>query len=93
MKKEIYVGVAHIPSGGLMGTTVELDSRGRLLLPAEIRKRLGSRRFLLKESDGALKLEPLPRAEEVRGKYKGLIKKSMEDLEEDQERFLEEGGR
>lgn len=76
-----------------MGKTVELDDRGRLLLPAEIRNRLGTNRYLLKESEEKLELEPLPRAEEVKGKYEGLLDKSLEELEEDQEKFVRQGGR
>jgi len=75
-----------------MGVEVSLDSRGRLLLPAEIRSELGARRFILSKKQGRLELEPIPEPEKVRRKYEGLIKKDIARLEEDQERFLR-GGR
>ena len=78
---------------GQMGIIVSLDSRGRLLLPAEIRNKLGTHRFVLERIEGRLELEPIPEPEKVRGKYKGLIKKDLIGLEEDQERFLREGKR
>ncbi|KXA91083.1 hypothetical protein AKJ65_07410 [candidate division MSBL1 archaeon SCGC-AAA259E19] len=76
-----------------MGKIVELDKRGRLLLPAEKRNKIGSKRFLLRESKGKLELEPLPNAEEIRGKYKGLVDKDLDELEEDQEEFVRQGER
>ncbi len=76
-----------------MGIKVEIDKRGRLLLPAEIRNRIGSRRFLLKEVEGKLDLEPLPRPEEVKGKHRGLLEKDIQELEEDQEKFVNRGSR
>ncbi|KXB03856.1 hypothetical protein AKJ45_00340 [candidate division MSBL1 archaeon SCGC-AAA261F19] len=76
-----------------MGKIIELDKRGRLLLPAEERNRIGSRRFLLRKRGGKLELEPLPDAEEVKGKYKGLIDKKLTDLEEDQEKLVRSGER
>lgn len=87
------MGGSHIVSCGIMGKTVELDKRGRLLLPAEIRNKIKSKRFLLKESGEKLELEPLPKAEEVKGKYKDLLEKDLEGLEEDQEKFVKQGDR
>ena len=85
-----YPTLLHV---GMMGRTVELDKRGRLLLPAEIRNRIGSKRFLLKEAEGKIELEPLPSPKKVKGKYQGLLDKSMEDLEEDQEKLVKRGDR
>lgn len=72
---------------------VIIDSDGRIKLPERALRRMTSRRLILRELDGKLELEPLPRAEEVRGKYRGLLKKRIEDIEEDQERLLERGTR
>ncbi|KXB02463.1 hypothetical protein AKJ44_00290 [candidate division MSBL1 archaeon SCGC-AAA261F17] len=76
-----------------MRETVTLDSRGRLLLPAEIRRELGTQRFILKKKGGKLELEPLPAPESVKSKHKKLIKVSLEELEETQEKFIREGRR
>ena len=72
---------------------VELDPKGRVLIPAEIRRELKVRRFRAKVSHGKIVLEPIIKAESVRGKYKGLLKVSTEELEERQERFLKRIGR
>jgi bifunctional DNA-binding transcriptional regulator/antitoxin component of YhaV-PrlF toxin-antitoxin module len=74
-------------------TEVELDRKGRLLLPAEIRREAGSRRFTVRVEDGKIELCPVPDPKSVRGKYRGLLRVSMEELEEAQERFVEKGRR
>ena len=74
-------------------TEVELDRKGRLLLPAEIRREAGSRRFIVRVEDGKIELHPVPDPKSVRGKYRGLLRVSMEELEEAQERFVEKGRR
>jgi len=76
-----------------MEDEVELDPKGRVLIPAEIRRELKVRRFRAKVSHGKIVLEPVIKAESVRGKYKGLLKVSAEELEERQERFLKRIGR
>ena len=76
-----------------MDDEVELDPKGRVLIPAEIRRELKVRRFRAKVSHGKIVLEPIIKAESVRGKYKGLLKVSAEKLEEQQERFLKGIGR
>ena len=76
-----------------MEDEVELDPKGRVLIPAEIRRELKVRRFRAKVSHGRIVLEPVIKAESVRGKYKGLLKVSAEELEERQERFLKRIGR
>jgi len=73
--------------------TVEMDRKGRLLVPAKVRRKLKSRRFTVKVQEGTLIFEPLPEPEAVRGKYRGLLKVSQEEMEEMQERFLSEGRR
>lgn len=76
-----------------MGETVTLDSRGRLLLPASMRRELGTRRFVLRKKGGKLELEPLPDPKSVKGKHKGLMEAGLEELEETQEKFIGEGKR
>ncbi len=76
--------------------TVEMDDRGRVLIPSHIRRRLKSRLFTIRLlSGGALLLRPI--GEEVDGlggKYRGVIRvESFEELEEAQEEFLRREGR
>lgn len=73
---------------------VELDEKGRTLIPASIRKHLKTRRFEIRLKEGRIVMEPLPDPESVRGKHRGLLKgKTMEEVEEEQERFVLEGKR
>jgi bifunctional DNA-binding transcriptional regulator/antitoxin component of YhaV-PrlF toxin-antitoxin module len=76
-----------------MNDEVKLDRKGRVLIPAEIRRELKARRFRMKVSHGKIILEPVIKAESVKGKYKGLLRVSMEKLEEQQEKFLRGIGR
>ena len=64
--------------------TVELDEKGRVHIPASVRRELKARRFKLSLDKGRILMEPVERAEVVRGKYKGLLKVNMEELEESQ---------
>ncbi len=75
---------------------VEMDDRGRVLIPSPIRRRLKSRVFTLRLlSEGALLLRPIgEEVEEMGGKYRGVIKtQSFEELEEAQEELLRREGR
>ncbi len=72
--------------------TVEIDEKGRVYIPASVRQELKARRFKLSLDKGRILMEPVQAAETVRGKYKGLLKVSMEELEEAQEGFLAKGG-
>jgi DNA-binding transcriptional regulator/RsmH inhibitor MraZ len=71
-----------------MTAIVEADSKGRVLIPAEMRKQLQSNRFVVTKRGRRLELEPLPKAEELRGKYRKLIKADWEELEEQGEEFV-----
>ena len=73
---------------------VEMDRKGRVLLPSEVRKKMHTRRFELRMEDGSIIMEGLPDPESVRGKYKGLLKgKSIIRIEEVQEEFIAQGKR
>jgi bifunctional DNA-binding transcriptional regulator/antitoxin component of YhaV-PrlF toxin-antitoxin module len=76
-----------------MAVEVEMDSKGRVLLPATVRREVKARRFSVDVKGGRILLEPLPDPENVRGKYRKLLKVSMEELEESQEKFLTSGRR
>ena len=71
-----------------MAVEVEMDSKGRVLLPANVRREVRGRRFSLDVKGGRILLEPLPDPESVRGKYKHLLKISIDELEEAQEKFV-----
>jgi bifunctional DNA-binding transcriptional regulator/antitoxin component of YhaV-PrlF toxin-antitoxin module len=62
---------------------VELDDRGRILIPRELRRGLPSRWMVLKKLGNDLLLSPLPDPRSLKGKYR--VKGSMEEIEEDQE--------
>lgn len=68
--------------------TVEMDEKGRVHIPSSLRRELKSRRFTLSVKGGRLFMEPVNSPTTVRGKYKGLLKVGIEDLEEAQERFV-----
>lgn len=72
-----------------MSAVVETDSKGRILIPAEMRRRLHTNRFKVTEKGALLELEPLPRPKELRGKYRRIIKSEWDQLEEKGEEFVE----
>jgi AbrB family looped-hinge helix DNA binding protein len=65
-----------------MGVVVEADEKGRILLPAEIRRRAGTKRFEVVAVEEHIELRPVPPAQSVKGKYKGIIRGEWEELEE-----------
>jgi hypothetical protein len=66
--------------------TVELSSRGRLTLLAEVRAKIKARRFLIVFEGDSIRLIPLPDPLELKGSLK--IPWSVEELEEAGEEFL-----
>lgn len=72
---------------------MELDDKGRVHIPADVRRELKARRFKLSLEKGRILMEPVKLPEAVKGKYKGLLKVSVEELEEAQERFVAAGRR
>jgi bifunctional DNA-binding transcriptional regulator/antitoxin component of YhaV-PrlF toxin-antitoxin module len=71
-----------------MGVVVETDAKGRILLPAEMRRRAGTKRFKVVEVEEHLELHPVPSAQSVKGKYKDIIKGEWEELEEKAEELV-----
>jgi bifunctional DNA-binding transcriptional regulator/antitoxin component of YhaV-PrlF toxin-antitoxin module len=71
-----------------MSAIVELDEKGRLLIPAEIRRKIRGRRFKVSARGGVVELEPLEKVEELRGKFRHVIKHDWEELEEMGEEFV-----
>lgn len=69
-----------------MNVVVKWDRRGRLVLPAKIRKSLDSNLLLLKKTKKSIELIPLPDPKSLRGKYK--INGEMIEIEELQEKRL-----
>lgn len=74
-------------------TLVELDKKGRILLPAEIRRNFKTRRFALRVDGERIELLPLPDLGSLRGKYRDAIKSCWKELEERAERLVVEGRR
>ncbi len=76
-----------------MSAVVEADEKGRILLPAEIRRRLKTKRFKVTSKGNRVELEPLTAVEELRGKYRSLIKSEWDELEEKAEDLISKGRR
>ena len=74
-------------------TTVELDEKGRALLPASIRKKLGARRFEVNLLDDRIEVNPIGSVKTLKGKHKGLLKEPSWKLEEKADRYVREGKR
>jgi bifunctional DNA-binding transcriptional regulator/antitoxin component of YhaV-PrlF toxin-antitoxin module len=71
-----------------MSTIVELDAKGRVLIPAEIRRKVKSKRFRVRTNGNVVELEPLEVVEALRGKFRHIIKHDREELEEMGEEFV-----
>ena len=74
-------------------TVVELDEKGRLLLPASLRRKLGARRFELGLVAGRVELAPIQDVKTLKGKYRNRIKEPWGKLEEMAEKLVREGKR
>jgi bifunctional DNA-binding transcriptional regulator/antitoxin component of YhaV-PrlF toxin-antitoxin module len=69
-------------------TVVELDQKGRALLPASLRRKLGAKRFEVRLVDGRIELVPLQTLKSLKGKYRNRLKTPWPELEEKAERFV-----
>lgn len=68
---------------------VEVDPKGRILISAQVRKKIRNTRFELRVENSSIILQGVPEPESVRGKYKGLLKgRTISQIEEDQEEFV-----
>lgn len=47
-----------------MGTAVKIDSKGRLLIPIELREELGADEFILEKVEDGLLLKPIPKIDD-----------------------------
>jgi len=74
-------------------TLVELDRKGRALLPASLRRKLGTRRFELTLVDGRIELVPLQTLKSLKGKYRNRVKTHWSELEEMGEKFVSKNKR
>lgn len=74
-------------------TVIELDKKGRALLPAAIRKKLDTRRFEARLVGGHIELIPLEDLKSLKGKYRNRLRTPWTKLEEMSERFVREGRR
>lgn len=73
-----------------MDQRVVIDEKGRLLIPAKIRRELPSRALILRRLEDRIELIPLPDPRSLMGKYK--IDGDLEEIEELQERRVLERG-
>ncbi len=71
---------------------VSMDDRGRILIPKSIRRGVKARLFTIElMDDNTIVLKPVAsEVLELAGKFRGLLKsRSMEELEERQEEYVE----
>jgi len=71
-----------------MSHVIEYDKKGRMVIPKEIRDKINTNRFLVELFEGEIRLVPIPPVASLRGKYR--LEKSIEEIEEDQEKYLKE---
>lgn len=71
-----------------MSHVIEYDKKGRMVIPKEIRDKIKTNRFLVELFEGEIRLVPIPPVDSLRGKYR--LGKSIEEIEEDQEKYLKE---
>ncbi len=76
-----------------MSVVVEADEKGRILLPKEMRRRFGTRRYKVTAKPDHLELQPLESVEKLKGKYRNTIKSEWRELEEKAEDFVAQGRR
>lgn len=76
-----------------MGEIVLMDDRGRILIPREIRVKCSSRAFKISlQEDGSIVLRPLD-LRRLGGKYRGLLKVNLDELEVIEEEYLKHENR
>ncbi len=61
--------------------TVEMDEKGRVHIPANVRREVKARRFTLSLEEGRILMDPVKSPALVKGKYEGLLKVTMEELD------------
>lgn len=76
-----------------MSIVVEVDERGRILIPSEIRHRFKVRRYKMTPKKDRLELEPLEDVDDLYLKFARKIKSDWETLEEKSEEFVSKGRR
>lgn len=69
-----------------MDAVIRYDKRGRLVLPAKLRKSLDTNLLLARKTNDHIELIPLPDPKSLRGKYK--IKGKLIEIEELQEKKI-----
>lgn len=69
-----------------MNVVIRYDKRGRLVLPAKIRKSLDSNLLFVRKTKDRIELIPLPDPKSLRGKYK--VEGKLIEIEELQEKKL-----
>ncbi len=69
-----------------MEAVVEMDKKGRIIVPSKLRKGLFTKRMVVRRVGDRLELTPLPDPKSLKGKYK--MKGTMEEIEDLQEQRL-----
>jgi len=71
-----------------METVVEMDVKGRIVIPSDLRRRMKTKRMIVREADDHLELIPLPDPRSLKGKYR--LEGRMDEIEELQEQKISE---
>ena len=74
-----------------MSAFVEVDEKGRILLPIGLRRRLRARKFKVTAKGTKIELEPVADVRELKGKYREVIASEWEELEERGEELVSAG--
>lgn len=69
-------------------TFVKLDDKGRVFLPASVRKKVRTRRFEVKVVKGKIELIPVKDIRALRGKYANRLRSPWAELEEKAEKSI-----
>ncbi len=72
---------------------VVMDNKGRVRIPASLRREVKARRFTVSLEEGRIVMKPVKSPDSVREKYMGILKVPLEELEQAQERMVTAGRR
>jgi len=73
-----------------MSISVELDKKGRFVLPKDFREKLMTNKLLLVDAGDHVDILPIPDLKTLKGKYK--LKHTIEETEELQEKIVLQRG-
>ena len=85
--------MTRLPIHGNICVVVEADERGRILIPAEMRRKFKTKRYKINAKKNRLELEPLQEVDESYLYFANKLKSDWESLEEKGDEFVSKGRR